>query len=242
MSYNEAVIGHITPLKLLGLVLSISGIISGAYLLMEWLFTYRLFTVFRKFAPEMLRALFPHDPTILWFSIRSDRGLYNAWDVALVYLLLLPILFLLAAGCWVFLVLRLASISDIGTSWLSAWFVINWLVYSWSSVNQYAVELKVKDKEATPESIKKHMVEDPWGTLRRWTFYSLRNWLTTPAVSAVLLVIVVLFVLLHWPAWIIKALHVTHLDLESNRSRTYYYVTYALLAGIPGLILTTIVT
>ncbi len=227
-----------TPIELLGLILSISALIAGAYLLMERLFAYRVFSVFLALTPKLLQSLFPHDATIAWFTIRSGRSLYDAWDVALVYLFLLPALFVIEVGCWVFLALRLAGISYIGTSWLFSWFVFNWFIYSWSAVNQYAVEIKIKNKKATPEGIKKSMIEDPGLTLKRWIYYFLRNWLVTPLIASALVLIIILFVLLHWPAWVIKAFPKIHLNLDNKRSRTYYYLTYMLLAGIPGLVLT----
>ncbi len=62
------------PLAILGLALSISGIIAGGYLLFERLFSSKLFSIFLTFTPIFLQAMFPHDPTIIPYRIGEQIG------------------------------------------------------------------------------------------------------------------------------------------------------------------------
>jgi len=227
-----------SPLAILGLVLSTSGILAGGYLLIERLFNRVLFSTFLTLTPRLLRAFFPYEPTIAWFEIRSNRNLYQSWDIALIYLLLLPIIFSLFIGFLPFFILKVLGVYDLGTAWLSIWFVFLCLNHLWAAVNQHAVEIKAQHRRATVETIKQRMKQDPRVTSKRWVSYFFSNWIKAPFTTLQLLITVVLFVLLHWPAWVIQAFNKgTKLDLSTNETRRNYYIGYMLLFTIIGLFL-----
>jgi len=225
------------PLAILGLVLSISGIIAGGYLLLERLFSSKLFSIFLIFTPNFLQAIFPHDPAITWFRIRSNRNLYDSWDVSFIYFLLLPIISTAMIGFWAFLVLRICGVYDLGTSWLTFWFVMLCLNYMWSAVNQYAIEIKAKHRKASVKRIKGYIIQDPIATLKKWLSYFFRNWIKAPLTALELLLIVVLFILLHWPAWLLRGVSKIQINLNDANARKYYYTGYMVVFLAAGLLL-----
>lgn len=237
MYYNESMLELKSPLAILGLVLSTSGIIAGGYVLVERLFTCTLFSIFLTLTPRFLQSFFPHNPTITWLEIRSNRNLYQSWDVAFIYLLLLPVLFFLFTGFWLFLILKVLGVYDLGTAWLGIWFIVLCSNNMWAAVNQYAVEIKAQNNKATVETITQRMQRNPIATLKRWGFYFFRNWIKAPLTTFQLLLTVVLFVLLHWPAWLINGVTGWNINLEDNNARKYYYTGYTVLFLLAGLVL-----
>jgi len=159
------------------------------------------------------------------------------WDMALIYLLLLPLVFILMVGFWVFLVLRIFGVYNLGTFWLSFWFIVLCFTYMWSAVNQHAVEMKAKHKRANVERIKGYMMQDPIATSRRWLFYFFVNWIKSPFTTLKLLLIVILFVLLHWPAWLLKGAGVLQMNFDDTNTRKYYYIGYMVTHLVAGLVL-----
>jgi hypothetical protein len=225
------------PLAILGLVLSISGTVAGGYLLIERLFNCTFFAIFLNLTPRFIQSVFPRDPTITWFTIHVNRNIYASWHVALIYFLLLPIVFSVMVGFWVFLILRLFGVYYIGTAWLCIWFVVLCLSYFRSAINQYAVEVKAKHEKADAEDLKKYMIQDPKTLFKRGTFYFFLNWIKAPFTTLELLLIVSLFVLLHWPAWLIQIFPRIRLDLNDSEARRRYYAGYMVVFLVSGLIL-----
>lgn len=229
-----------TPLGMLGLALGICGAIAGANIIVEQLFGSTLFTTFLKAIPAFLQSFFPNDATILWFTVRANRNLYGSWDIALIYLVLIPTVFLLLVGCWLFLILKLLGIFNIGTVWLIVWFVVVVFDYGVSASNQYALELKSHDRRLRVLGIKNRMYSDPVKTLKRWSYHFLSNWVRGPFTALKILLIIVLFVLLHWPAWLVQIVPAFRFDLNSRKTRRYYYAWYAFIFIAMGLILSTL--
>jgi hypothetical protein len=226
-----------TPLSILGLIFSISGIIAASNLIIERIFRFTLFSVFISFTPNFLQALFKLDPGIAWFKIRSSGDMYDLWDVSLIYLLMLSIVLIALVGFWVFLILRLLGIYDIGTFWLSSWFIVLIVTYFQSAVQQHALEIKYKHKRATTEQIEVYMKKDPIATSRRWLHHFFLNWIRSPLVTLVLLLIIGLFIVLHWPYWLLKMGLKLHFNLNNAKTRQTYYSTYAIIFGVGGLLL-----
>lgn len=226
-----------SPFAFLGLAFLISGAISFGHILVERLVSTELFRVFLKLTPEFLYSQFHSEPAITWFKGRSSRNLYDCWDISLIYLFLLSCVLAMAVGFWVFLVLRILEIYNIGTSGLVIWLAVLSASNVWAAVNQHAVEVKARHKRATIERVKEYMIEDPLNTLKRSAYHFLRNWVGTPFTTLKLLSIIVLFILLHWPAWLLKGIRILRIDLNDRKAREYYYIAYAVLASVAGPLL-----
>ena len=221
----------------LGLALSICGAISLGHVVVERLVSTKLFSIFLTLTPNFLISQFNYEPAIAWFKVRSSRNLYDCWDISLIYLFLLSLILVIVVGFWVFLVLRILGIYNIRTSWLIIWFI--WLCVSneWAAVNQHAVEVKSQRKIATIEKVAEYMVGNPENTLKRSAYYFLRNWVETPLTTVKLLLIIVLFLLLHWPALLLKGVRILKIDLNDKKARIYYYTAYGFSASVAGLLL-----
>jgi hypothetical protein len=226
-----------TSLEVLGLVLAISGVIAGSYIVVETLIRSTVFSVFWKVNPAFLRSFYPNDIAILQFTIRANGSLYSNWGVALIYLFLLPIVFSIFVGCWVFLILRLLGIFDIGPIWLTIWFILVAINHILAAVGQHALEIRFHDHRLRTLGITNRMLSDLPNTMKRWSYYFLTNWIKAPITTLLLLLIIVLFVLLHWPAWLIQIVPKFRFDLTNARIRRYYYAWYAVIFGVSGLIL-----
>ena len=224
-----------SPFAFLGLALGISGAISFGYILVERLVHTELFSVFLKLTPNFLTSRFNYEPAIAWFKVRSSRNLYDCWDISLIYLFLLSFILVMVVGSWVFLVLRILGIYNIGTSALIIWFAVLCYINVRAAANQYAVEVKVQHKMATVEKVKEYIMENQVNTLKRSAYYFLRNWVVTPVITLKLLLIIVLFVLLHWSAWLLKGVKILKIDLNDKNTRKYYYIAYGVLASVAGL-------
>ena len=230
-----------SPFASLGLALLISGVISFGHILIERLVTTELFSVFLAIIPNFLSSIFnslrDYQPPITWFKYRSSRSLYDCWDTSLIYLFLLSCVLAMAVGFWVFLVLRILGIYNIGTSGLVIWFIVLFFSNVWAAVNQHALEVKAQHKRATMERVKKYMIENALNTLKRSAYHFLLNWVRTPLTDLKLLSIVVLFILLHWPAWLLKGIRILKIDLNDKKAREYYYIAYGVLASAAGSLL-----
>lgn len=156
-----------TALEILGFAFSIAGAFAGGYALIEKLFGLSLFSVFWKIAPVVMQSSSPNMSFTTWFAIRSQRNLHEAWDVALFYFLLVLIIFPLMAGCWLFLILAVLGIYNIGVFWLIIWFVFLSFIYLVSASNQVAVEIKAKHPRANAERIKRYMTQEQITTIKR---------------------------------------------------------------------------
>jgi hypothetical protein len=226
-----------SPFAFLGLALSISGVVSLGYTLVERLVSTRLFSVFLKSTPDFLTSQFRYEPAVAWFKVRSTRNLYDCWDVALVYLVLLSVMLAIALGFWILLVSRIFGIYSIRTSLLIMWFAVLCAMNAWAAVSQHALEIKAQHKRATMRKLQEYMIRNPQNTVRRLAYYFLRNWVETPLTIVKLLLTVVLFILLHWLAWLLKGVRILKIDLEDRNTRRYYYMAYGVPASIAGLLL-----
>lgn len=226
-----------TAYAILGLALCISGTIATGYILIERLFFSKLFSIFFVLTPDILQSQFKHDPAIAWFKIRSNRNLYDCWDIGFIYLFLLSLVLIMTVGFWVFLVLKILGVNSIGTFSLIIWFAVLCSHNMWSVVNQHYVEIKARHKRATVERVKRYMMEEPLNTLKRWCFYFFSNWIRTPFTTLKLLLIIILFVLLHWPVWLLKSVGILKIDLNDANIRKYYYTGYTVIFLVAGLLL-----
>lgn len=229
-----------TPLEILGLALGISGAIAGVYIIVEQLFKSTIYTVFLSAIPIFVRAFFPNDAVITWFAIQANRNLYTNWSIALIYFVLTPIIFALFIGCWLFLALALLGIFNIGVIWLIAWFILIAINHIVSATGQYAAEIKFHDRRLGATGITKRMFSDLPKTGKRCSYYFLTNWVRAPWTALRLWLITFLFVLLHWPAWLVQIIPAFRFDLTIRKTRRYYYSWYAAIFIIAGLVLTTL--
>jgi len=229
-----------TPLEIFGLALGISGAIAGVYIIVEQLFRSTIYTVFLSVVPIFARAFFPNDAAITWFTIQANRDPYTNWSNALIYFFLTPILFALFTGFWLFLVLALLGIFNIGVTWLITWFIFIAINHSVSATGQYAVEIKFGDRRLGTAGITKRMFSDLPKTGKRCTYYFFTNWVRAPYTSLRIWLITFLFVLLHWPAWLVQIIPAFRFDLTNKRTRQYYYSWYAAIFIIAGLIFNTL--
>ena len=209
---------------------------AGGYLIVELLFRSKLFSTFLTLTPAVLQSQFPSEPFMSRFKARSTDDLYDAWDMAFLYVLLLAVTFSAMAGFWLFLLLRLFGAYDLGIGWLAAWFILLLVIYAKSASDQYAFELKARHKKAGIAVIKKYMLRDQANTLKRWGFYFVLNWVKAPITALQVLLIACLFVWLHWPLWVVRAITKTRVDMQDENQRRYYYVGYALLFQGLGLV------
>jgi hypothetical protein len=228
-------------LGLLGLTLVILGIIAGVNTVVELLFTNPLFTTFLNVIPVFLQSVFPNDPEVLRFAIRAKGNLYNSWDIAIIYLVLMPVVSMLFTGCWLFLILALLGVFNIGTVWLIIWFVVTALIYLVSAKDQYTIEIVSADRRLRSKGVKNRMLADPIKTMQRVSIQFVINWVRTPLAALGILLTVLLFVLIYWPAWLIKIIPAFRFDLSDKQVRTRYYAFYALIFGIAGAVLAYIV-
>jgi hypothetical protein len=228
-------------LGLLGLALAILGIIAGVNIVVELLFNNPLFTAFLNVIPVYLQSIFPNDPAILRFTIKAKENLYNSWDIAIIYLVLMPVVSMLFTGCWLFLILALLGVFNIGTVWLIIWFVVTAVLYFMSASNQYAIEIVSDDRRLRSKGVTKRLYADPMKTIKRVSIQFVINWVRTPLAALGILLTEILFVLLHLPAWLIKIIPAFRFDLSDKQVRTRYYAFYALIFGIAGAVLAYIV-
>lgn len=230
-----------SPIAILGLILSICGTLATGHALIERLIGSTLFSTLLSYTPKFLNSLIPYEPALIWFEIRSsNRDIYYTWDLSLIYLVLLSLVLFVMGGFWVFLVLKLIWGYDIGLFWLIFWLAILCFNYYFSASNQAAFKMKILHpyKLKSPEDIKNYMRQNPIETLKLWTAYFFRNWIAAPFTTLILLLIVVLNIVLHWPAWLIQVLpKVNKINLADSNTRKYYYIGYMLSFLIPGLIL-----
>lgn len=230
-----------SPLAFLGLALSISGVISLGYVLVERLVSTKLFSIFLTLTPNFLLSQFGHEPEMIWFKVRSNRSLYDCWDISLIYLLLLSLVLIMEVGFWVFLVLWILGVYRINTYLLIilliVWFAVLCFANVWAVVNQHYIEVKSQHKRATQKRVIEYMTEDPWNTLKRWGYYFLRNWVGTPFTTLKLILTWVLFILLHWPAWLLKGIKILKMDLNDKNTRKDYYIAWGVFASVAGLLL-----
>jgi len=224
-------------LVFLGFVLGSCATIAGINIVVEQLFRGALFTSFLQLAPVLMQSFLPNDTTTLWFAVRANKSLYNGWDVALIYLVLLPMVFMLFVGCWLFLVLALLRVFNIGALWLIIWFVVTAVVYFVSASNQYALEIKSHDKRLGVPGVKNRMFADPMKTVKRVSFIFVVYWVSAPLGTLAIYLITVLFVLIHWPAWLIQTIPALRFDLTNKRERQVYYGWYAAVLGVTSLAL-----
>lgn len=226
-----------SPFAFLGLALSISGVISLGYGFVERLVSSRLFSLFLKLTPNFLTSQFRYEPAIAWFKVRSGRNLYDCWDVSLIYLVLLSLILMIVVGFWIFLILRILGICNTRMSLLIIWFVVLCAGNVWAAVGQHAIEVKAQHKRATVEKLQEYMIKNPENTRKRLAYYFLRNWVETPFTIVKLLLTIVLFILLHWPAWLLKGVKILKADLNDKDTRTQYYIAYGVAASVAGLLL-----
>jgi hypothetical protein len=227
-----------SPFAFLGLALSISGVISLGYGFVERLVSSRLFSLFLKLTPNFLTSQFRYEPAIAWFKVRSSRNLYDCWDVSLIYLVLLSLILMIVVGFWIFLILRILGIYNIRMSLLIIWFVVLCGGNVWAAVGQHAIEVKAQHKRATVEKLQEYMIKNPENTGKRLAYYFLRNWVETPFTIVKLLLTIILFILLHWPAWFFKVIKILKADLNDKDTRTQYYIAYGVSASVVGLLFT----
>jgi len=102
----------------------------------------------------------------------------------------------------------------------------------------FELEYKAHNKHAT--GITKRMLSDLPKTMKRWSYYFLTNWIRAPFTALRICLITFLFVLLHWPAWLVQIIPAFRFDLTVRRTRRYYYSWYAAIFIIVGLVLTTL--
>lgn len=235
--YALHVIESHSPCAFLGLALSISGVIGLGYMLVERLITSEVFSVFLRLTPIFLSSQFRYEPAIAWFRVRSSRNLYDCWDTSLIYLFLLSLILAMVVGFWVFIVLRILGVYDIGISALIIWFAMLCVVNFVAAVSQHAIEVKAQHKRATSEEVKEDMAAAPVNTLKRTAHHFLRNWVGTPLTTLKLLAITVLFILLHWPAWLLKGVNILKTNLNDKKAREHYYIAYGVLASVAGVLL-----
>jgi hypothetical protein len=225
-------------LAIIGLIISIVGALVGGNLVVEKFFKFQLFVVFFRFFPQLVQAIVPSEPAITWLATRSNRSIYYSWDIAFIYIALLPVLLILATGLWFLLIFRILNVYSISLGILIVWFLVLCYVYSVSASNQYAMEVQFKHKTANIETLKMLIIKDPETTAKRWAYFFFINWIRTPLVGLSLLLLFLFLVILFWPAWIINAFSKkTKINLEKDRSRKYYYACYSTVFIIVGLIL-----
>ncbi|AKG53305.1 hypothetical protein DGWBC_0627 [Dehalogenimonas sp. WBC-2] len=235
--YNRRVLSENHTLSIIGLVLTIFGITTGGYVLFELLFKCTLFTVFLRVVSTMLMALYPREPGYVWLTVQSSKSVYNIWNVALLWLMGLPIVLFLMIGFWVFIVLNIVGTTHIPVLWLVLWFIGAGLINLFSAVNQYAIELKIKHKRASVERLKRYILDDLGQALKRISHHFFYNWITGPVYTIAIFFIDLLLIILHWPAWGLNAFFGSKLDLDSNEVRKNYYIGYTVTAGLTGAVL-----
>jgi hypothetical protein len=229
-----------TPLGALGLALGICGAIAGANIIAELIFRSTIFSLFLKVIPAILQSVLPNDAAILWFTDRANKNLYGSWDVALIYFAVMPIIIAFYVGCWVFLVLDILGVFDIGTKWLIVWFALVTVNFMWAAVGQYAFEIRFNDKRLRKKGVENRMLSNPIKTIGKWSYYFISNWIMAPFTAIKIFLIVFLFVLLQWPAWLLRIIPAFRFDLTSRKTRRYYYAGYSALFIIAGLDLTSL--
>jgi len=238
LCYHDDVFDSRSSLDILGFAFSIAGAIAGGYALIEKLFGLSLFSLFWKITPAVMQSSSPTMTFTPWFSIRAQRNIHEAWDVALFYFVLLSIIIPVMAGCWVFLILAILGIYNIGIFWLAIWFVSLFFLYLVSASTQVAVEIKARHPRANVERILRYMQEEPIITIKRWFYFLFRNWLIAPLTGLKLLFILFFLLLLDGPAWLTMLLpRGPRLDLSNDDVRKYYYIGYSVFFIVTGLIL-----
>lgn len=229
-----------SPIEILGLIFAVAGVIATAHTMLERIFHYSLFSTLLAITPLFLRSWFPHEPSILWFENRSmNRNIYESWDLALIYLFMLLIIFFLSAGFLIFLIFRLINFYYIPTSLLVAWFLLLLFSNFISAGNQAAIQFKIINPMLKNiNQIAEHMRRNPLLTLRFATKHFFLNWIKTPFTTLKLLCLVILLVLLYWPAWLIRSFQRTNkIPLTDEGDRTNYLIVYSVFFICVGLLL-----
>jgi len=197
-------IGSIAIVKLIGLFLTISSIISGAYALVELFIKWDLYQAFLIVTPSMLGAIYPREPGFTWLKVESSKNTYESWKGAFVYLFLMSATLFFMLGFWVLLALRLFDIAHVSSIILIFWFVINVIVYFVSAVNQFAIDTKIQYQVKTIGTIQKHMLEDMNRLLKRVSYYFFIDWVKTPVIASGIFVINLLSIMVYWPIWVMN--------------------------------------
>jgi len=228
-------------IELIGYIFSILAIIAAAHNLIERLFHYSLFDAFIKFGPFLLKSLVPHEPFYLWLECRTlNKNIYETWDVVLFYFISLTMVFSFVAGFWIILVLKILSIIHISIYILIPWFLILLVANSKSAYNQAAINFKTVyfPNLENAKQIKEKMTLEPLLTFKLYIKHFFRNWPLTPYNTLTVLLIVILILVLYWPAWLIQAIQRKNkLDLSNEKTRATYFMGYFLFFAIIGLTL-----
>ena len=159
------------------------------------------------------------------------------WEVCLIYLFLLTFVLFLFSGCWIFLTLKLFSVLNTPIIFIICWFIINSIIFFISSSNQTALTFHIRDRRIKKaDTIKNRMSENQPLTLKIFLKYFSTNWILAPYNTLKILLIVILALVLFWPAWLIQAFHMhSKIDLNNDTTKTTYFIGYAFISFLLGI-------
>ena len=219
-----------------GYAFIVLAIITGAHAIFETLFHYSPFSAFLSLAPKAISSVSDAKPLSVWLEARTlNRQFHEMWDVALFYLVMLSTVLFMMSGCWLFLILKLLSIVNVPTGLLITWFIFNALLFFISASNQAALTFRIKDHRLRRiKTIVNRMHQNPTLTLKLVLKFFLSNWFLGPLNTFKVLLIDLLIVILYWPSWLIKFLLRKNIDLNTNKTRTTYFIACAASFALIG--------
>ncbi|MHB8104294.1 MAG: hypothetical protein ACYDG5_01975 [Dehalococcoidales bacterium] len=227
-------------IKFIGFIITACGIIATAHALFERFFAYSLFTTFIDLTPTFIKS-YGNELLPAWLDSRISKDkIYHAWDVFLLYLILLSITLFLMVAFWVFLILQLLSIFSIPMIWLIILIIMNIVANVYSAILQTALAIKIKYPEIqSTDEIMTRMLLEQTLTFKLLCKYFFLDFVIGPYNTLKILLLVVLAIILYWPAWIIRMFQRNKLNLSITGFRTTYFIGYAFIFLLVGTILTT---
>lgn len=226
--------------NILWLIFAISSAISAAHIVVEKLLNYKLFPIFLALMPKVLKIFFPRTSVILWFENKTlQKNIYQAWDLAFIYLGILLSTLVLIAGFWVVLILKLVSVIEVPILLLVFWFLIlltNNIISTSNQVGLYFSLQKPKTNELN--EIKRRMTENKDLAAKLGIAYFFRNWLFPIFTNFGLLILVILVIELYWPSWVIQSFQKTNkLNMNRNNIRTTYFAAYTGICAVVSILI-----
>ena len=236
-------------LEILGLLLVVSSFIVAGHTLVERIFNYSSIVVLTEYLPKFLKAYIPSNAFITWYEIRSLRlNFYGDWHVVLFLTGCTTLTFALFSGFWALLVLKVLGF-NISNYWLLSYCLFLAFIYFWSSINQTFIKMAILHKDELTFIRNTHnnidtndmigvFVKYPKQIMRYIVLYFFVNWVKSPVTSLGILLVLMLLVVMHWPAWLTNVLpNRYHIDITNSDTRRNYYIGYFVSAGVLGTIL-----
>jgi hypothetical protein len=220
-------IEHKIIFEIIAYAFKILAVLVGGYVVFERLLGNQIFLAFRRLTPKILSKAYPADISMKWYeTFRAKNQESYHWSVIFDFGLSTAT-FCILMGCWVFLGLMLGEIFNIGIFWITVWFIAVTVQHIVASIWVNWLKIHVEQK-VPPEKMSEYVFSNQKEVARKWLWVFLKNWIEAPIVAFKIVLLSLLSIILHLPAWILR------IKIGNTKIRHFYYVVYALSAAALG--------